>query len=108
MALRTRSRASSMALLPRPTICRAGRPLVMSLSTSIIWPANPTGATDLIFATLFMLSIVKHIGDDCANCFCSGGGSVGMSVRIYKDIARCSYKIDNEKDAAREMKSLAF
>ena len=69
MALRTRSRASSMALLPRPTICRAGRPFVMSLSTSIIWPANPTGATDLIFATLFMLFIVKHIGGVCANCF---------------------------------------
>ena len=73
MALRTRSRASSMALLPRPTICRAGKPLVMSLSTSIIWPANPTGATDLIFATLFMLFIVKHIGGVCANCFCSRG-----------------------------------
>ncbi|MCY1549830.1 hypothetical protein D9M68_860290 [compost metagenome] len=52
IALLTRSFASSIDLLPRPTICKEGRPLVSSLSASMRRPSNPTGATVKTLATI--------------------------------------------------------
>ena len=53
IALLTRSFASSIDLLPIPTICIVGSPFFASLSTSMIAPSNPIGATVIIFATIF-------------------------------------------------------
>ena len=56
----TRSFASSIALLPRPTICQPGSPFVMSLSTSTRWPSKPIGATEKTFLTVPMITLVNH------------------------------------------------
>ena len=55
MALRTRSLASSIALLPSPTICKEGKDLDASLSTSTINPSNPIGATVITLATISLI-----------------------------------------------------
>ena len=52
MALRTLSRASSMALLPMPTIWTAGRPLEISPSTSMSCPLKPRGVAVKTFPTM--------------------------------------------------------
>jgi hypothetical protein len=55
IALRTRSFASSIALLPKPTICNDGNDLVASLYTSTIKPSKPTGATVIILETISLI-----------------------------------------------------
>ena len=52
MALLTRSFASSIALLPSPTICMPGKPFVASLSTSTTLPSKPIGAAVNTFANI--------------------------------------------------------
>jgi hypothetical protein len=57
IALLTLSLASSMALLPKPTIIKLGRPLEVSHSTSISFPSTPN---DVAVYTLEVMMAVDY------------------------------------------------
>ena len=61
IACLTSSYASSITLLPIPTICSEGRPFVASLYTSVKWLPNPTGAAGITLETADILSVIKRI-----------------------------------------------